>query len=309
VSHAIHHRWESCSSQLSNRIHTWPTLLERGSIENDQLTIPCALQACNRAGEWRAVQLHTTLSLDPLNPQFWVAVLQIIVIDILLSGDNAVVIALACRNLPPEQRRLGIFWGVGGAIVLRVVLTFFAVTLLSLSYVKLVGGALLMWIGVKLVLPQPEEGGHEIKAAGNLFAAIRTIIVADLVMSLDNVIAVAAAARDSVFLLVFGLALSIPLMVWASQLILRLMDRFPMIIVGGGALLGWISLSMAIADPVVKPSLEAVQHWLSWLAPAMGALIVIFIGWRAAARQPKPAGQIVDLVTDGADETKGDKHA
>jgi YjbE family integral membrane protein len=253
--------------------------------------------------------VHTPLTLDPLNPQFWVAVLQIVVIDILLSGDNAVVIALACRNLPPQQRRQGIFWGVGGAIALRVVLTFFAVTLLTLSYVKLVGGALLMWIGVKLVLPQPEGGGHEIKAAGNLFAAIRTIIVADFVMSLDNVIAVAAAARDSVFLLVFGLALSIPLMVWASQLILRLMDRFPMIIVGGGALLGWIALSMAIADPVVKPALEPVQHWLSWVAPALGAVIVIVIGWLAAARQPAPAGRVIDLAADDGDKSEGDKHA
>lgn len=254
---------------------------------------------------YRAV--HTPLTLDPLNPQFWVAVLQIVVIDILLSGDNAVVIALACRNLPPQQRRLGIFWGVGGAIGLRVVLTFFAVTLLTLSYVKLVGGALLMWIGIKLVMPQPEDGGHEIKAAGNLFAAIRTIIVADFVMSLDNVIAVAAAARDSVFLLVFGLALSIPLMVWASQLILRLMDRFPMIIVGGGALLGWIALSMAIADPVVKPALEPVHHWLSWAAPALGALIVMVIGWLAAARRPAPAAKIIDLAA-GDDESGGDRH-
>jgi len=178
------------------------------------------------------------------------------------------VIALACRNLPEQQRRLGVFWGVGGAIALRVVLTFFAVTLLTLSYVKLIGAVLLMWIGIKLVLPQKENGGHEIAAAGNLLTAIRTIIVADFVMSLDNVIAVAAAARDSVFLLVFGLALSIPLMVWASLLILRLMDRFPVIIIGGGALLGWIALSMAIADPVVKPVLEPFRPWLNWLAPA-----------------------------------------
>lgn len=218
------------------------------------------------------------------------------------------VIALACRNLPPHQRRLGIFWGVGGAIALRVILTFFAVTLLTLSYVKLVGGALLMWIGIKLVLPQTEDGGHEIEAAGSLFAAIRTIIVADFVMSLDNVIAVAAAARDSVFLLIFGLALSIPLMVWASQLILRLMDRFPMIIVGGGALLGWIALSMAIADPVVKPVLEPVQHWLSWVAPALGALIVVVTGWLAAARRPAPAKKIIDLATPDGDRSGGDRH-
>ena len=233
-------------------------------------------------------KLHTPLSLDPTNPQFWVAVLQIILIDIVLSGDNAVVIALACRNLPEQQRRRGIFWGVGGAIALRVILTFFAVQLLTVSYVKLVGAALLMWIGMKLVLPQQEEGGHEIEAAGSLWGAIRTIIVADFVMSLDNVIAVAAAARDSVFLLIFGLALSIPLMVWASQLILRLMDRFPVIILGGGGLLGWIALSMAISDPVMKPVLEPYQVWLSWLAPALGAVIVIGIGKLAAAQLDHP---------------------
>lgn len=241
--------------------------------------------------------MHTPLTLDPLNPQFWVAVLQIVLIDILLSGDNAVVIALACRNLSGRQRRLGIIWGVGGAIGLRVVLTFFAVTLLALSYVKLVGGALLLWIGIRLVLPQHEDGGTQIKAASSLSSAIRTIIVADLVMSLDNVIAVAAAARDSVFLLVFGLALSIPLMVWASQIILRLMDRFPAIILVGGALLGWIALSMAITDPVVRPGLAPIEHWLSWLAPASGALTVIVIGKWVAARHPVLAGEVVDLAT------------
>ncbi len=176
--------------------------------------------------------------MDLSSPQFWIAVLQIILIDILLSGDNAVVIALACRNLPPRQRRLGVFWGVAGAIILRVTLTFFAVSLLAIPYLKIVGAALLLWISVKLIQPQDDGGGQEIRAAGNLLGAIRTIIIADFVMSLDNVIAVAAASRDSLFLLIFGLALSIPLMVWASQLVLRLMDRFPSIIVLGGALLG-----------------------------------------------------------------------
>ena len=250
--------------------------------------------------------LHTPLSLDPLNPQFWVAVLQIIVIDILLSGDNAVVIALACRNLPDDQRRLGVFWGVGGAIALRVILTFFAVTLLTLNYVKLVGAALLMWIGIKLVLQPKEDGAHEIAAAGSLLTAIRTIIVADLVMSLDNVVAVAAAARDSVSLLIFGLALSIPLMVWASQLILRLMDRFPVIILGGGALLGWIAMSMAIADPVIKPALEPYRQWLYWLAPILGAVTVVVVG-KLAARRAVPEKRIVDLATDDNSSDKGDK--
>lgn len=253
--------------------------------------------------------MHTPLTLDPLNPQFWVAVLQIVLIDILLSGDNAVVIALACRKLSGRQRRLGIVWGVGGAIVLRVILTFFAVTLLTLSYVKLVGGALLLWIGIRLVLPQHADGGQEIKATGSLMSAIRTIVVADLVMSLDNVIAVAAAARDSVFLLIFGLALSIPLMVWASQLILRLMDRYPVIILAGGALLGWIALSMAITDPAVMPALAPYEQWLSLIAPLCGALIVIITGKWVAARRPAPSDEIIDLIAQGRNSKGGDTRA
>jgi len=237
--------------------------------------------------------------MDLSNPQFWIAVLQIILIDILLSGDNAVVIALACRNLPPRQRRLGVFWGVAGAIILRVTLTFFAVSLLAISYLKIVGAALLLWIGVKLIQPQHQSEGHEIKAAGNLLGAIRTIIIADLVMSLDNVIAVAAAAHDSLFLLIFGLALSIPLMVWASQMILRLMDRFPSVIVLGGALLGWVGLSMAVHDPVMKDWMMAQPAWLNWVAPAAGAALVAAVGnllsLRAGPGRARPEG-VVDLA-------------
>ncbi|HEV8262008.1 MAG TPA: TerC family protein [Burkholderiales bacterium] len=232
------------------------------------------------------------------SPQFWIAVLQIILIDILLSGDNAVVIALACRNLPPRQRRLGIFWGVSGAIILRVTLTFFAVSLLAIPYLKIVGAALLLWIGVKLIQPQDGEG-HEIRAAGNLFGAVRTIIIADFVMSLDNVIAVAAAAHDSLFLLIFGLALSIPLMVWASQLILRLMDRIPSIVVVGGALLGWVGLSMAVHDPVVKDWAMAQAAWLNWVAPAAGAALVVAVGKLLSPRvelgRARPEG-VADLA-------------
>ena len=233
------------------------------------------------------------------SPQFWIAVLQIILIDILLSGDNAVVIALACRNLPPRLRRLGIFWGVSGAIILRVTLTFFAVSLLAIPYLKIVGAALLLWIGVKLIQPQDDGEGHEIRAAGNLFGAVRTIIIADFVMSLDNVIAVAAAAHDSLFLLIFGLALSIPLMVWASQLILRLMDRIPSIVVVGGALLGWVGLSMAVHDPVVKDWAMAQAAWLNWVAPAAGAALVVAVGKllspRAEPGRARPEG-VADLA-------------
>lgn len=232
------------------------------------------------------------------SPQFWIAIVQIILIDLVLSGDNAVVIALACRNLPPKQRRLGIFWGVFGAIALRIALTFFAVGLLTVPYLKIVGAILLVWIGVKLIQPEPGDGGHEIQASGNLLGAIRTIIVADVVMSLDNVIAVAAAARDSLFLLIFGLALSIPLMVWASQLILRLMDRFPAIILIGGGLLGWVGLSMAVHDPVVKDWVASEAAWLNWLAPAAGAILVVGTGKLLAFRRVPAEGKIIDLAEE-----------
>jgi YjbE family integral membrane protein len=149
------------------------------------------------------------MELDLSSSLFWIAVGQIILIDIVLSGDNAVVIALACRNLSPEQRRKGIFWGVAGAISLRVVLTVFAALVMNLPWLKLVGGLLLVWIAVKLMLPE-EVDGHDIKASGNLWGAIKTIIVADFVMSLDNVIAVAGAAHGSLALLLFGLAVSNP---------------------------------------------------------------------------------------------------
>jgi YjbE family integral membrane protein len=237
--------------------------------------------------------------MDLSSPQFWIAVLQIILIDILLSGDNAVVIALACRNLPTRQRRLGIFWGVAGAIILRVTLTFFAVSLLAIPYLKIVGAALLFWIGVKLIQPQDDGGGQEIRPAGNLLGAIRTIIIADFVMSLDNVIAVAAASRDSLFLLIFGLALSIPLMVWASRLILRFMDRFPMVIVLGGALLGWVGLSMAVHDPIVRDWVMAQGAWLNWAAPLAGAALLVAIGkllsLRAGPGRGRPRG-VADLA-------------
>lgn len=237
--------------------------------------------------------------MDISSPQFWIAVAQIVLIDIVLSGDNAVVIALACRNLPERQRKLGIFWGVAGAIILRVALTFFAVSLLSIPYLKIIGAALLLWIGVKLVQPQSDENGHDIKAAGNLFDAVRTIIIADLVMSVDNVIAVAAAAHGSLGLLIFGLALSIPLMVWASKIILRLMDRYPSIIVAGAALLGWVGLSMAVHDPIIKDWVAAQAPWLNYAGPAAGAAFVVALGkWLARGARAAPAEGIVDLARD-----------
>jgi YjbE family integral membrane protein len=218
------------------------------------------------------------------SPAFWVAVVQIIFIDIVLSGDNAVVIALACRNLPATQRRRGILWGVVGAVGLRVVLTAFAASLLGYPYLKIIGGLLLLWIGVKLLLPE-DEAGQDIKGAGNLWGAVRTIIVADFVMSLDNVIAVAAASRDSVVLLLFGLAVSIPLIVWTAQLILHLMERHPFIVVTGAGLLGYVAGGMLVSDVAVKAWAEAHLPAAHYVAGAIGAILVVVTGaWIARRR-------------------------
>jgi YjbE family integral membrane protein len=211
------------------------------------------------------------------SPAFWVAALEIIVINILLSGDNAVVIALACRNLPQKQRKLGIAWGVVGAVVLRVVLTFFAVQLLLLPYVQLVGAVLLVWIGIKLVA-EDEGDGPEIAASDRLISAIKTVIIADLVMSLDNVIGVAAAAKGSLLLLVFGLVISIPLVVVGAQLIMKLIERLPWLVIAGGGLLGYIAGEIAVADTAVKPWVDANAPSLHYVAPAVGVLIVVAVG-------------------------------
>jgi len=231
---------------------------------------------------------------DLSSPDLWVAVMQIIAIDIVLSGDNAVVIALACRNLPPAQRKLGIFWGVVGAVGLRVVLTAFAAGLLGLPYLKLVGGALLLWIGIKLLLPEDDGGGHEIAAASHLWGAVKTIIVADFIMSLDNVIAVAAASRDSIALLLFGLAVSIPLIVASSQLILHFMERFPIIVTLGAGLLGYVAGGMIVTDVLVREWAHALVPGVSYVAGACGAIMVTTAGhWLARRRAPATDRRIV----------------
>jgi YjbE family integral membrane protein len=229
-------------------------------------------------------------------PQFWVDVFKIIMIDLLLSGDNAVVIALACRNLPPEQRRKGIMYGVGGAIGLRIVLTFFAVGLLSLPYLKLVGALLLLWIGIKLLLPEEEHGGGNIKAEAHLWGAIKTIIIADFVMSLDNVLGVAAAAKGNTALLVFGLLISIPMIAWSSQLVLKLIDRYPFIIYAGGALLGYVAGEMLVSEALFQPVIEP-RHYLHWLIPASCAVLVLVIGRWLAMRKAVEA-EVIDLVDE-----------
>src|SRR5437667_848680 len=211
-------------------------------------------------------------------PQFWVAVVEIIFVNILLSGDNAVVIALACRNLAQRQRRQGIFWGVLGAIVLRIVLTFFAMSLLAYPWLKLIGGALLLWIGVKLIT-QDDGGEHKVKASDRLMTAVWTIIVADLIMSLDNVVGVAAAAKGDGLLIVFGLVTSIPIVIVGSQIIMGLIARFPVLVLAGGGLLGYIAGEMVIEDP-------ALQSWIAANAAVLlrGSSIIrqlpLLLHWR-----------------------------
>ncbi|VVD95181.1 membrane protein [Pandoraea morbifera] len=228
----------------------------------------------------------------------WAAVLQIIMIDILLGGDNAVVIALACRNLPAKQRLQGIVWGTAGAIVLRVVLIAFAVTLLAVPYLKALGGLLLLWIGIKLLVPDP-DAHDSVKPADKLWTAVKTIIVADLVMSIDNVIAIAGAAEGAAGhhqlpLVIFGLLVSIPLIVWGSQLVLKALDRFPFIVLVGAALLGWIAGGLIVSDP-------GIGHWLHlpgdageythYVGATLGAALVAIVGLalkrRSEARQAR----------------------
>ncbi|MGS0940688.1 TerC family protein [Pseudomonas luteola] len=208
------------------------------------------------------------------NPDLWLAVGQIILIDILLGGDNAVVIALACRKLPEAQRNKAILGGALGAILLRIVLIFFALELLTLPYLKLVGALLLAWIGVKLMLPEGEDEHADLKASPKLLGAIWTIIVADALMSLDNVVAVAGASHGQLELVIFGIVVSIPIIIWGSKLVLRLMERFPIIIKLGAALLGWIAGGMAVADT----SLPALPSWAHYAAGVTSALIVVAIG-------------------------------
>ncbi|SOE55848.1 integral membrane protein, YjbE family [Burkholderia sp. D7] len=226
----------------------------------------------------------------------WGAVLQIIVIDILLGGDNAVVIALACRNLSPQQRTRGVLLGTLGAIVLRVALIAFAVLLLDVPFLKFVGGLMLLWIGVKLMTP--EHSNPNIKPADQLWAAIKTIIVADAVMSLDNVIAVAGAAEAAdpqhrLALVIFGLLVSIPLIVWGSTLVLKLLDKFPIVIALGAGLLGWIAGGLMIDDPFLDQWPASNLFGAEYTAHVAGAVLVLGFGWyfrrRALAAEAKAA--------------------
>jgi YjbE family integral membrane protein len=210
---------------------------------------------------------------------FWAALGSIIWVNIILSGDNAVVIALAARSLQPHQQRQAIFWGSAAAIVLRVVLTIIAVEMLKWPWLKIIGALLLLYIGVTLMLEDGDEEGDVGKKDGaGMLAAIRTILIADLVMSLDNVIAVAAAAKGNIVLLVLGLALSIPLIIFGSTLLLKVMERFPIIITAGAALLGYLAGEMLLTDPAVSARFGEQPNWLVNVGGAIGALLVVTIG-------------------------------
>lgn len=211
-----------------------------------------------------------------MTPDFWIGLLKIIWINIILSGDNAVVIALAARSLPEHQQKKAIMFGSGAAVVLRIVLTVVAAKLLALSYLQIIGGLLLLWIGTQLLGGEDEEEGEGGEKAG-LWVAIRTILIADLVMSLDNVIAVAAAAKGSMVLLILGLAISIPLVIFGSKLMIKLMDRFPVIVTLGAALIGWVGGETIVSDVALQSIVEA-NHWMHTAFPVLGAALVLAIG-------------------------------
>jgi YjbE family integral membrane protein len=239
---------------------------------------------------------------------FWIGLLKIIGVNIILSGDNAVVIALAARSLPARQQKQAIFWGAGAAVVLRILLTIFAAALLALPWLKLIGSLLLFWIGVKLLIPEDDDDDG-IQASEHLMTAIKTILIADLVMSLDNVIAVAAAAGGSYVLLVLGLAISIPLVIFGATLLIKLMERYPIIITAGAGLIGWVAGEMLVADRALQDVFESLgvrykgEHpqvagvSLEIIAAVLGFIIVVVVGrWlgsrklQGAQEQPADGG-------------------
>lgn len=214
-----------------------------------------------------------------------ISILQIIAIDIILGGDNAIIIALACRDLPARQKKLGILWGTAGAIILRVILVFFATTLLTVPGLKLIGGLLLLWIGIKLVTENDAEADHNVNSSRSLMTAVRTIIIADFVMSLDNSIAIAAAAKGNMYLVVFGLVLSVPIIIAGSAIILKLMSRFPVIISMGAGLLGWLAGDLIVHDPLLESYLTQLIPYADIVVAGGFALAVIATGRILTMRQ------------------------
>jgi YjbE family integral membrane protein len=220
------------------------------------------------------------LAAELARPTFWLAAVQIMGINILLSGDNAVVIALACRALPPRERFWGMVFGAGVAAILLILFTGIVATLMTLPYLKLAGGLALFWVAIKLVSPQPHDAEDTPEAVEDLWRAVRVVVVANIVMSLDNVIAVAAAAKGNYLLLGLGLAVSIPIVIAGSALFLAILERFPVVVWGGGALLGWIAGGLLPEDPVIARHFsEHTVDQLEIVSGIVGAILVVSIGW------------------------------
>jgi YjbE family integral membrane protein len=245
---------------------------------------------------------------DFMQPAFWAAVLQIIGVNVILSGDNAVVIALACRMLPPKQRMWGMILGAGVAVLLRILFTLVVAQAMGWPYLKLVGGVLLLWVAVKLVVPEEEHGEGKIEAAENLWRAVRIVAIADIVMSLDNVIAIAASAEAAAMrvdvahaavikttLIVFGLATSVPLIIAGSALLMMLLERFPILVWAGAALLGWVAGDIMIKDDALLHVLSpAVIEQLHYWAAAAGAVFVIAVGY-IMLKMRRPSAEVTDV--------------
>lgn len=228
------------------------------------------------------------------SPEMWVALFQICVINILLSGDNAVVIALACRNLPRKQQKQAFAIGAVGVIVLMTALTAFAAYLMSLPYLEMIGSVLLLWIGVKLLSGDEEEAGGD-KVSRGFWDAVKTIIIADIVMSLDNVLGMAGAAKGHLGMLFVGMVITIPLILFGSALIMKLMERVPVFVTFGAGLLGWVAGEMAIADPAIKGTIETHLHFMEFVAPIVGAAAVVIAGRILARRREAEAGTATEI--------------
>jgi YjbE family integral membrane protein len=239
-----------------------------------------------------------------LTPHFWSGLLQIIIVNIVLSGDNALVIALACRNLPKKHQKPAILIGSAGAIVLRIIFVLIVDQLLKIGYLKLIGGLLLLWIGVKLVQGE-EEGGDGVKGEGSMWAAVRTIIIADAVMSLDNAIAIAAAAHGDTTLIVLGLIISIPLIIFGATLIMMLLNRFPIIVIAGGGLLGYIAGEVLATDPAYADKLAAMLPNAKTIFEIGGAVLTVAVGYALQYRAKRRAhAEPVDLAEEKASQPK-----
>jgi YjbE family integral membrane protein len=226
--------------------------------------------------------------LELQTARFWIDLLEIIGINILLSGDNAVVIALASRSLAEAQRKLAVIGGSAAAVILRIILCLIIEWVLKIPYLKLIGGILLLYIGVKLVIAE-EAGEADVAAESHLWGAIQTILIADAVMSLDNVVAIAAAAHDSVLLITLGLIISIPLIVYGSQMLLRVLTRFPILVILGGGLLGWVAGDIIVSDPFVHTRLPFNEHLLALITQSVLAVVVIAVGLALARKRVSSA--------------------